>query len=73
MLTPNDYFARYGEHLAAGHKAYSAWLETERDFYRMYGMRRFVSYATFRDAHSDHRRGREVQRIVLHVCQVWKV
>lgn len=69
MLEPKEYFRRYGEHLADGLKAESAWLETERDFYRLYGLRRFLTYASFRDAHALHRKGHVIRRIVLHVCE----
>lgn len=73
MLNQSEYFERYGQHLAEGLKSESAWLETERDFFREYGFRRFLTFASFQDAHARHRRGVRIRRIILHVCEVFQI
>lgn len=73
MLQPSEYFARYGKHLEEGVKAESAWIATEREFYILYGFRRFRTFASFQDAHAAFRAGHRVTRIILHVCTTFSV
>lgn len=70
MLAPAEYFAKYGEHLSESETPYEAWLKTERDFYKLYALRRFVTYSAFREAHRLFRAGQETHRITLHVVEI---
>ena len=73
MLKPNEYFERYGRHLSDGLTGFEAWDVTERDFFRLYEMRRYLTYASFMDAHSLYRSGHRIKRVVLHIMEEIKI
>lgn len=70
MLRPEEYFARYGEHLADpdNPKPYLAWLRTEADFRTLYPpFYRFKNYDSFRQAHRRYRQGERPTQIILQM------
>lgn len=69
MLKNDEYFKRYGAYVSEGLKSESAWYETERDLYSIYGFRRFRTFPAFKDAHCRYRSGSKPKRIILHTVE----
>ena len=65
LLIPDEYFARYGAHLATAKNGREAWENTERDLFRDTGLRRFRSYDSFRVKFSEFRAGTASGRVTF--------
>lgn len=73
MIKPEDYFTRYYEHRANECTPLHSWKKTEMDFHRLYGMRRFRNYASFKNALSKFRRGGKITEIKLFVTEKFEL
>ena len=69
MLKPADYFNRYGEHLGTGMSPGKAFLSTEKEFFRVYGVRRFKNYNAFRRSYWLYRLGKHNKMVILHIVE----
>ena len=70
MLHPDAYFAKYWQRRAKGIDPYKAFMLTEREMFRVYGVRRFRNYGSFKNALSQHHNGKySKSRIVLYIME----
>lgn len=67
MLKPSEYFERYGEHMGTKCGSVKAFEQTEREFFKMYGLRRFKNYHVFRRAHWLYRMGKHNRMVICHI------
>ena len=75
MLTSNQYFAVYGEHLSETGSTYHAWLLTERQFNRTYSdgnevLYRYSTYSSFRKALYLYKKGVKKNYIKIHTREI---
>ena len=74
MLHPDTYFQTYWHYRQKEDmKAHSAFIATERAFFRLYAMRRFVCYGTFRNALSLHKKGQLNKSVLLHITEKFEL
>lgn len=73
MIKPVDYFNRYSQYLGTGISPNKAFLCTEREFYKLHGMRRFKSFNAFRRSYWLYRLGRHGRLVVLHIVDDFEI
>ncbi len=74
MLHPDIYFKTYWHYRQQEDmKPERAFIETEKAFYRLYGMRRFVCYQAFRNALYLHKKGRQSKNILLRIVDKFEI
>jgi hypothetical protein len=70
MITNPGYFRRVEDIVGTGRSLAFAWRETEKEFHRAFGLRRFVTYRTFYGAWINHRKGIYPRFVLLHEVRV---
>ena len=70
MLTNPGYFLKVEAIIGQGRSLIFAYRETEKDFERHFGLRRFVTYRGFYDAYTKHRAGVYPRFILLHNSEI---
>ena len=70
MLTNPGYFRRVEEIIGQGRSLAYAYRETEKEFERAFGLRRFVTYRGFYDAYVKHRAGIYPRFVLLHEIKI---
>jgi len=73
MLKNEDYFACFNAHMDECKSPRIAWVRTEKEFFKLYGMKRFLSLKALRDHYYRIYRRGKCRRIVLHIVEEIKM
>lgn len=66
MIKNEDYFAVYEQHFAECKSARIAWVRTEREFFKLYGMKRFLTHLSL-TKYRRMQKSKPCRRVVLHI------
>jgi hypothetical protein len=69
LITNQGYFARYREHLAAGHPCRVAWAKTENELCEYLNIRRYNTYPSFCDGLRYERKKRLTKRVMFTIIE----